>query len=93
MEVTMTNNRLVEVFSAGCPVCTETIELINQLACPSCDVSVLDMHDSAVATRAKKLGVRSVPAVAIDGQLANCCAGRGPNEAELRAAGLGQALP
>ena len=89
----MAKKRTVEVFSAGCAVCEETIELVNRLACPSCDVSILDMHDSAVAARAKTLGVRSVPAVAINGQLANCCAGRGPDEAALRAAGLGQALP
>ena len=45
-----------------------------------------------VADRAKKLGVRSVPAVVIDGNLADCCAGRGPDEATLKAAGLGQPL-
>jgi len=55
---------------------------------------VLDMHDTAVATRAKGLGIRSVPAVLIDGRLADCCAGRGPDdEATLCAAGLGQPLP
>lgn len=58
--------------------------------CPSCDVAVLDMRDITVAQRAKALDVRSVPAVAINGQLAGCCAGRGVDEASLRAAGLGQ---
>jgi len=29
----------------------------------------------------------------IDGQLSDCCAGRGPDEQTLRAAGLGQPLP
>jgi hypothetical protein len=38
----------------------------------------------------RKLGVRSVPAVAIDGKLSSCCAGRGPNEATLRATRLSQ---
>jgi glutaredoxin 3 len=88
----MSNKRIVEVFSAGCSVCEDTVELVNRLACRSCDVSVLDMHEAAVATRAKGLGIRSVPAVVIDGKLADCCAGRGPDEATLRAAGLGQAL-
>lgn len=89
----MVKSRTVEVFSAGCAVCDETIELVNRLACPSCDVSVLDMHDDAVAARARTLGIRSIPAVAIDGRLADCCAGRGPDEAALRAVGLGRALP
>lgn len=86
----MSTNRKIEVFSAGCPVCEDTIELVNRVACSSCEVSVLDMNLAEVAKRAKDLGVRSVPAVAIDGKLADCCAGRGPNEATLRAAGLGQ---
>jgi len=65
--------------------------MVNQVACPSCEVSVLDMNNDAVATRAKQLGIRSVPAVVIDGKLADCCSGRGPDEATLRTAGLGQA--
>ena len=44
------------------------------------------MRDPLVAARTKALGVRSVPAVIIDGTLADCCASRGPNEASLRAA-------
>lgn len=86
----MAGKRKIEVFSAGCAACEETIALVNRVACPSCEVSVLDMKQAGVAKRAKELGVRSVPAVVIDGKLAGCCAGRGPDEATLRATGLGQ---
>lgn len=89
----MSARRKIEIFSAGCSACEETIELVNRVACPSCEVTVLDMKDSGVASKAKNLGIRSVPAVVIDGKLADCCAGRGPEEATLRAAGLGQPLP
>ena len=88
----MATKRKVEVFSAGCATCQEAVEIIRQSACPSCDVIVLDMHDSEVAKRAKALGVRSVPAVAIDGKLAECCTGRGVDMQILRAAGLGRPL-
>jgi len=88
----MSNKRKIEVFSAGCLACQETIDLVNQVACPSCEVSILDMNDAAVASRAKGLGIRSLPAVVIDGKLADCCMGRGPDEATLRAAGLGQSV-
>ncbi len=88
----MSSKRTIEVFSAGCPACEETIELVNRVACPSCEVIVLDMQDPAVASRAKSLGIRSVPAVVIDGKLADCCAGRGPDETTLRAGGLGQPI-
>jgi len=43
-----------------------------------------------VADRAKSLGVQSVPTIAIDGKLAECCVGRGLDEAALRAMGIGQ---
>ncbi len=85
----MKTKRQIEVFGAGCPACEETIELVKSGACPSCEVTVLDMNDPGVASRAKSLGIRSVPSVLIDGQLAHCCAGRGPDEATLRSAGLG----
>ena len=85
----MKAKRKVEVFSAGCPICDEAIAMVRRIACPDCEVTVLDLHDAGVPVRAKALGVRSIPAVAIDGQLAECCAGRGPDQSVLRAAGLG----
>lgn len=88
----MDNKRRIEVFSAGCPACEETVQLVNRLACPSCEVRVLDMRDPDVASRARGLGIRTVPAVVIGGKLADCCAGRGPDEATLRASGLGQPI-
>ena len=85
----MAPKRKIEVFSAGCPACTDAIKLVRQVACTSCEVEVLDMHRSEVAAKAKEYGVRSVPAVAIDGKLAGCCEGRGVDETTLRCAGLG----
>ena len=88
----MANMRKIEIFSAGCPVCEDVVAEVKKAACPSCEVSVLDMKTPAAATRARALGVRSLPAVAIDGKLASCCAGRGPDLAVLKAAGLGRPL-
>jgi len=89
----MNVTRTIEVFSAGCPACSDVIDLVNHLACPSCEVSVVDMNDPEVAKRAREMGFRSVPAVVIDGKLADCCARHGPDEATLRSAGLEQPLP
>jgi len=88
----MTTKRQIEVFSAGCPACQDAITMVHDIACPSCDVTVLDMNDAHVASRAKGLGIRSVPAVVIEGKLADCCTGRGPDDSTLRAAGLGQPI-
>jgi glutaredoxin 3 len=86
-----TTKRKVEVFSAGCPACAEMVKLVQRITCSSCDVEVLNMNKPDVATRAKQYGVKTVPAVAIDGKLASCCSGAGPDEATLRSAGLGVA--
>ncbi len=84
------SKRRVEVFSGGCPVCEDAIDMVREAACPSCEVVVLDMREQSVTARARNLGVRSVPAVAIDGMLAGCCSEGGPDESVLRSAGLGQ---
>lgn len=82
----MATKKKIEIFSAGCSTCKETIELVKRLAGSSHEVAIHDMQKAEVASRAKQLGVRSVPAVLIDGKLAGCCAGRGPDEQILRSA-------
>jgi glutaredoxin 3 len=81
----MATKKKIEVFSAGCATCKQTIELVRRIAGGN-GVEVHDMHEPEVASRAKQYGVRSVPAVVIDGKLAGCCAGRGPDEHVLRSA-------
>ena len=85
--------RKIEIYSAGCLVCQDAIEIVNRIACGSCAITVLDMQDSAVAENAATLGIQSVPAVVIDGKLAGCCRDRGISEAALRREGIGQPLP
>lgn len=88
----MNAKRKIEVFSAGCPACEDAIDLVKKGACPSCEITVLDMKLPDVARRAKSLGIRSIPAVVIDGKVAGCCSNRGVDESVLRKAGLGQPL-
>lgn len=86
----MSHEARPEIFSAGCAVCDDSIELVQQIACPSCEISVQDMRDRDVAERAKKLGIGAVPAIVVDGKLVDCCAGSGPDAEKLRAAGVGE---
>lgn len=90
-EFSMKAKRKVEVFSAGCPACDEAIKLVKDNACPSCEVVILDVNESAIKSRMKSLGIKSIPAVVIDGKLADCCSGKGPSIDTLKAAGLGRA--
>ncbi|HVT60712.1 MAG TPA: thioredoxin family protein [Thermoanaerobaculia bacterium] len=82
--------RKIEIFSAGCPVCEQAVASVQAAACPSCEVEVRSMQDPAAAAAALGYGVRSLPAVVIDGQLASCCQGRGLELDQLRSLGLGQ---
>ena len=38
----MAARRKVEVFTAGCPLCQETVKLVKEPACPRCEVIVYD---------------------------------------------------
>ena len=71
----MSIKRRVEVFSAGCAFCNEVVDAVRREASPSCEVIVQSTLDSRVLARAEQLGIRSVPAVVIDGKLSPCCTG------------------
>jgi predicted DCC family thiol-disulfide oxidoreductase YuxK len=88
----MSDNRTVEVFTAGCPLCDDVVGLVQSLACDSCDVQIVSLQEEAGAQRAEEIGVATVPAVAVNGTLADCCQGRGVTEGDLRAAGIGTPL-
>jgi len=87
--------RTVEVFTAGCPLCDDALVLLNEMACPSCEVVVHDLaagcETDDCREKARQYGVTSVPAVVVDGELAACCRGGGIDRDALRAAGVGVA--
>lgn len=85
----MADKRKIEIFSAGCPACEEAVQIVKEIAGSSSEVEVLNMHEENVSAKAKEYGVRSVPAVVINGTLADCCANRGIDENTLRASGIG----
>ena len=67
----------MEVFSAGCALCEEVIDVVRREVGSSSEVIVLNMLDARALARAEKFGIRSVPAVVIDGKLSSCCTPRG----------------
>jgi len=79
-------------YHAGCPVCVAAEQRVALALDPTrYRVEVVHLGEAAGrVSEAESLGVQSVPAVLVDGKLADCCAGRGPTEAALRHAGVGQ---
>lgn len=90
--------RQIEVFTAGCPVCEPAVRLVQELACPDCQVTIHDLHrmgeaftgEAGPGERAAGYGVKTLPAVVVEGQLVSCCENSGPTRDRLTAAGIGQ---
>ena len=87
--------RNVEVFTAGCPVCGDTVKLVNSIACPSCEVIVYDLNKGCESNicrdKAQRYGIKRLPAVAVDGKLLECCEIGSVSADALKAAGVGSA--
>ena len=88
----MAAKRKVEVFTAGCPVCQGVVEMVNELACPNCDVTIYNLNKNEGVDEAKVYGVTALPCVVVNGELLECCK-RGPiTTQDLKAANIGQPL-
>ena len=89
------SKRSVEVFTSGCYLCKEAVHLVQELACPSCEVKVYDLAEPCESKecidKAKEYGITSVPAVVIDGKIAECCRQGKLDREALTRAGLGRA--
>ena len=88
-----TTKRRVEVFTAGCPLCNDAVDLVKSLACPSCDVQIYDLREGCDTNecreKANRYGITTVPAIAVDGVLLDCCRREPLLTHTLRAAGIG----
>jgi glutaredoxin 3 len=82
--------RTVEVFTAGCSVCDEALAAVRAAACESCDIQVQDMKTEPAQAKAREYGIRRVPAVAVNGRLAECCQQGGVDVNTLKRLGVGQ---
>lgn len=86
--------RRVEVFTSGCPICEETVNLVKSLACPRCEVRVYDLREGCATNecqdKARQYGITAVPAVAVNGVLLDCCRRDQITADRLIAAGIGQ---
>ena len=70
--VEMTAKRQIDIYSAGCAICNDAVQLVEDIACSSCEITVKDMTDDSAASEAKGLGIKSVLAIVIDGRLTDC---------------------
>jgi glutaredoxin len=84
--------RQIEIFTAGCPVCKPLVELVKEMACGSCEVTVVDYSKDESPEQVAKIktyGINRLPAIAVNGKLLDCCLDKGITE-QLEAAGIGK---
>ncbi|MDI6852787.1 MAG: MerR family transcriptional regulator [Deltaproteobacteria bacterium] len=84
------DKRKVEVFTAGCPVCADLVDLVQKTACPHCEVTVYNLNEGQGVKEAEHYGITAVPSVVVDGKLLDCCRRAHVTEHDLKAAGIGQ---
>lgn len=58
--------RTIEVFTAGCPLCKETLQRVQD-AVASCGCQVVER--AADSAEAQQYGITAVPAIVVNGQL------------------------
>ena len=67
----MADKRRIEVFTAGCPLCNETLVLIKKaVAACGCEMIERRCSEKEVCAEAKQYQVRAMPSVVVDGAIA-----------------------
>ena len=66
----MSDKRRIEVFTAGCPLCRETLELVQKsVSACGCEVIERRCPTDECCAEAKQYAVRTMPTVVVDGQI------------------------
>jgi hypothetical protein len=63
--------RKIEVFTADCPLCKDTLRIIREAACTDCEVIERRCAgDDCGCAPAQEYNIRAVPTVVVDGKIA-----------------------
>ena len=66
----MTAKRQIDIYSARCAICSDAVELVEDLTCFSCEITIKDITDDSVPSEAKGLGTTAKGA-GLPGRLRN----------------------
>lgn len=66
----MNGKRIIEVFTADCPLCNETLDLVRKsVSACECEVVERRCEGTECCDEAKRYGVRAMPTVVVDGKI------------------------
>ncbi|GAA5027368.1 hypothetical protein GCM10011506_16760 [Marivirga lumbricoides] len=86
--------RQVEIFTANCPVCDPVVQMVKELVCEQCEITIYDLvkqcEDKTCLSKLEEYGIKKVPAITVNGSLLSCCENQGISKEKLIQAGIGQ---
>jgi hypothetical protein len=68
-----TKGKNIEVFTAGCYLCDEAVQIVKEAKCDECTLTVRNLSEDCTCgcmNKAKEYGIRVVPTIVIDGKIA-----------------------
>lgn len=67
----MSEGHTIEIFTAGCPICRVTVEIVKKTKCPKCTLTEYNiLHNHEHMEKAREYDIKAVPSIVIDGKLA-----------------------
>jgi len=85
--------RQIEIFTAGCPACEPVVQLVKDTAGKDCEITLHNVSEKCESeicvSKMKEYGVNRIPAVAVNGQLIDCCKNIEITKEDLSKAGIG----
>ena len=72
----------VEIFTAGCPLCDETVKEIKDIVSEN-ELIIYNLNKATDLNKAKEYEINKVPAVVVNGKLLNCCKNNKVDKKEL----------
>lgn len=63
-------SKKIEVFTADCPLCKDTLAMIKKEACSECEIIERRCSGNECCDPAKDYGVKAVPTIVVDGKIA-----------------------
>ena len=86
--------RSIEIFTAGCPVCSPVVQLVKETICENCAITLYNVvaqcEEQICIDKIKEYGINHLPSVVVNGSLLDCCS-RPITKQDLLNAGIGQA--
>lgn len=68
-----TKGKNIEVFTAGCYLCEETMQIVREAKCDECTLTERNLSkecECGCIGRAKEYGIKVIPTIVIDGKMA-----------------------